>query len=783
MVPDGLKAQHPAPRTLSPHAPISSKRLMSTEKRTFLFFLLSFLILMGSQPLLQWLGLVPPPPARVALDEDPNASAEAEAEATAPAESGRVSAFAGEPHEVQAFAPEEATEPEVARLQVQIAPEPVDQVQAPEVEPVDTRLLSLGAASPTADPVEDYRLRLDLVQRGAGVLGITLAQHAAETIAGQPRETRLQLLQAADAPAEIPPPFAVDLIIPDPEGDPERARELPLNDRLWEVVPDEQGRLVRPVPALKDAGLLEGQAIEFQTTVPELGVTVQKTFTLRKGRDAAELDLAFASDLPITLAYRLQGPHGLPIEGEWYTTNYREVFFGKVSGQATEIETHQASEVVKKERAGDPIRITTLPLKYAGVENQYFAVFFEPIPIAYDPATRIDEKTVASTVLVPSEEPKADVSVAMTSLPITLAPDQDVRQSFLVYAGPKTEESLVPFGAGDLATYRKGWNIWVIGPASTFMARYVITPLLDNIYALTVVIAGLFGFARGNYGIAIILLTITVRMMLFPLSRRQAYSAKKMQDLQPQMAALREKYKDDKEKIGRETMALYRKHGVNPMGGCLLALIQMPIFFGLWQALNNSVALRGAPFLWIDNLSAPDQLFAFPGELPFLGRYFNILPFLVVSLMLVHMKLFSPPATSPEQEMSQKMMKYMMVVMAFFFYRVPSGLCLYFVTSSSWAIAERLLLPKELRSFGGLPSAKTKADEEPARAAAAGRSNSSASKPVGGWRDRLREKLEEVMEEAAKDRTHRNIDRGGNKSSRKPPPPRPRPRPRHGKRR
>ncbi len=755
---------------------------MSKEKRTVLFFILSFLILIGSQPLLQMLGLVPPPPAVEESEEAP-----ADQVAFDPA---HVPAFAGEPDGVLAFAPEGPSEPaiapveEVAKAKVSDEVKPVAE-KPPQVDRVAAGLLVLGEADPKAKPDQGYRMRVDLAQRGAGVIGITLAEHAAEPVQGQPRDTRLQLLQAAEAPIGVPPPFALSLILPDPEGDPEKTREFPLDDQLWEVVPDDQGALVRPVPADPKDGLLEGQAIAFRTSIPELGVTVTKTYTLRKGRDAFRLGLSFVSDTPRELSYRLQGPHGLPIEGEWYTSNFREVFFGKVNGQATEIETHQATEIVKKEREGDPIRITTLPLKYTGVENQYFAVFFEPDPLPRNPDQRVDERTVATAIEVPpKEEQKADVSVAMFARPFTVSPNGAVSQSFRVFAGPKTEDALRPYEAEDLATYRKGWNIWVIGPASSFMARYVITPLLDKIYGLTSVVAHILGFERGSFGIAIILLTITVRLALFPLSRKQASSAKKMQDLQPQLTALREKYKDDKEKIGRETMDLYRQHGVNPMGGCLLALIQMPIFFGLWQALNNTVALRGARFLWIDNLAAPDQLFAFPTELPFLGPYFNLLPFLVVGLMLVHMKLFSPPATTPEQEMSQKMMKYMMVVMAFFFYRVPSGLGIYFITSSSWAIAERLLLPKELRTYRPAPSPKS--DEGGGKGGPGGKpapppggkpapASTGTGNGKGNWRDRLREKLDEVMEEASKDRTHRNVERDKDRKGR--------PRPRPGKRR
>ena len=183
---------------------------------------------------------------------------------------------------------------------------------------------------------------------------------------------------------------------------------------------------------------------------------------------------------------------------------------------------------------------------------------------------------------------------------------------------------------------------------------------------------------------------------MFPIGRKQALAAQKMQQLQPHLKELQEKYKDDKERLTKETFALYKKHGVNPVAGCLPALIQLPIFVGLWQASNTSFPLRHAPFLWIRDLAAPDMLFRFPfaSEVPFLGHWFNVLPFVVVGLMLVQTKLFAPPATTPEAEMQQKMMKYMMIFMGFMFYKVPSGLGIYFITSSLWAIGERLLLPK-----------------------------------------------------------------------------------------
>ncbi len=323
-----------------------------------------------------------------------------------------------------------------------------------------------------------------------------------------------------------------------------------------------------------------------------------------------------------------------------------------------------------------------------------------------------------------------------------------------MFAGPKTTDALTPYGATELASYRKSGRFGI--PYAPEVAS-VISPLLDHIYGLTARVARVFGGKSGNYGIAIILLTLLVRMVMFPLGRKQAMAAKKMQDLQPLLKEIQEKYKDDKEKQTRETMALYKKHGVNPLGGCLPALIQLPIFVGLWQALNTSVHLRHATFLYIHDLAAPDMLFRFPYnvEIPWLGHYFNLLPFLVVALMLVQTKLFSPPATTPEAETQQKMMKYMMIFMAFMFYKVPSGLGIYFITSSLWQIGERLLLPKVTHPI--TPPKDVDDEGNPPGGGKGGPDGDGApSKPPG----KLAQFWEKVKEEAAKDPTIRNMGPG-----------------------
>jgi YidC/Oxa1 family membrane protein insertase len=216
-----------------------------------------------------------------------------------------------------------------------------------------------------------------------------------------------------------------------------------------------------------------------------------------------------------------------------------------------------------------------------------------------------------------------------------------------------------------------------------------------------------------NYGIAIICLTVLVRGCMFPLSRKQALNMAKMQELQPEMKRLQEKYKKDLQKRSQAQQELFRKNNYNPMGGCLLMFIQLPIFVGLYRGLMIDIELRDAPVFghairWCSNLAAPDMLFDWSGFMPEfitkgigilgLGPYLNVLPLITVGLFIVQQKMFMPPPVDEQAALQQKIMHYMMIFMGLMFYKVASGLCLYFIASSIWGIAERKLLPKTIKS-------------------------------------------------------------------------------------
>ena len=185
------------------------------------------------------------------------------------------------------------------------------------------------------------------------------------------------------------------------------------------------------------------------------------------------------------------------------------------------------------------------------------------------------------------------------------------------------------------------------------------------------------------WGICIILTAIIVYTVMYPLSINGMKSMKKIQSLQPEIAKIREQNKNNPQKLQKETMELYKKHRVNPFGGCLPLLLQMPFFIGVYQVLWRSVAFKNSKFLWIKDLSQPDQLFTFPSPLPLIGEHFNILPILMIIIMVMQQKFSAKNmvAADPAQESSQKMMMFLFPLMiGFVFYNIASGLALYFTT-------------------------------------------------------------------------------------------------------
>jgi YidC/Oxa1 family membrane protein insertase len=193
-----------------------------------------------------------------------------------------------------------------------------------------------------------------------------------------------------------------------------------------------------------------------------------------------------------------------------------------------------------------------------------------------------------------------------------------------------------------------------------------------------------------NYGIDIILLTILIKIIFYPLTLKSYKSMKEMQKLQPQIAKLREKYKDDKTKLNSEMMGIYKRKGINPLGGCLPMVIQIPVFFALYKVLIGAIELRQAPFmLWINDLASPEDLFTF--TVAGFTVPIRILPLIMGATQVLQQKM-TPTTADPMQE---KMMLFMPIVFTFLFWGFPSGLVLYWLVNNVISIAQQMYINKK----------------------------------------------------------------------------------------
>jgi YidC/Oxa1 family membrane protein insertase len=256
---------------------------------------------------------------------------------------------------------------------------------------------------------------------------------------------------------------------------------------------------------------------------------------------------------------------------------------------------------------------------------------------------------------------------------VALLPGTRVAREYRIYAGPKEPQRLAAVGVQLERSIQHGYA-WVAPLTRAF------SWLLDACYRVI-----------PNYGVAIILLTVLVRLVTAPLAAKQMRSMKRLGELQPKMRELQERFRDDRQRQSQEMMKLYKETGVNPLGGCLPMVLQIPVFIGLYYALQSSIALRQAPFvLWIDDLSRPETLFTLPG----LGVPVRLLPILMCASMVAQQKMTPSTSMDPAQ---QRMMLIMMPLMfGFLFYTFPSGLVLYWLVSNLLAIAQQMLINRRL---------------------------------------------------------------------------------------
>lgn len=315
-------------------------------------------------------------------------------------------------------------------------------------------------------------------------------------------------------------------------------------------------------------------------------------------------------------------------------------------------------------------------IAWAAVADQYFTTLITPQVTAQDPAGQAKQRGAsvwAKPFVIQDDVWKATgrstegntavrrgIYGALGMPAFALEPGQSLTQSFRIYAGPREygRLRLFPNEEADVLGFSDVGGLFAfLGPFIGLFSKLLLFSL-NSLHAWV-----------GSYAVAIIILTLIIKALLWPMQTKANRSMKRMQLLQPKMTEIREKYKDDPARMNTEVMKLYKDYGVNPLGGCLPALLQMPIFFGFYNMLGKAVELRNSKFLWVHDLSLPDTIFQLPG----FGFPVNVLPLCMAATMFWQMSA-SPKSGDPTQ---QKMLMFMPLIFVMFCYNYASALALY----------------------------------------------------------------------------------------------------------
>jgi YidC/Oxa1 family membrane protein insertase len=320
---------------------------------------------------------------------------------------------------------------------------------------------------------------------------------------------------------------------------------------------------------------------------------------------------------------------------------------------------------------------------WAAVHNQFFTLAVMPETSTNRAAPAPAREVVVRRVELPrpaageghpavsAKPPQEGYEAALVYPAQTLAPGQSLQRQIYLFAGPKEYQTLARIGG------RFNNNIDLVMGYSGFFGFFA--------KALLLTMNWIHNAVGISYGWAIIVITVIIKVVFWPLTQASTRSMKRMQALQPQMNAIKEKYKDDPVKANKKTMEFMKENKVSPLGGCLPMLLQIPVFFGFYRMIQSAIELRGASFLWVKDLSKPDTLFLVPGTtLPF-----NLLPLIMGVTMLWQARLTPPsPGMDP---MQQKMMRYMPLMFLFILYNFSAGLALYWTVQNLLTIAQTKL--------------------------------------------------------------------------------------------
>ncbi len=380
----------------------------------------------------------------------------------------------------------------------------------------------------------------------------------------------------------------------------------------------------------------EARRLVFSQTYPGV-LKVEKVFTFHADKYSFELEV------------RVQNLGGAPLNQYGGLTWYQYVdpaapvdsygHDGPVTYIGKEIDRPEVGKMEADKTLGPNV-------SWGGFESKYFIASLIP-------------QNPSLTSLRMTKDAGNLIAVGLKGPKNVIPPGQVGLFNYSLYLGPKDYSLLKAQNLGlENAIDFGDWLKWLAIP-------------------LLVVLKFLYGYVH-NYGIAIIILTILIKLIFWPLGNKSYKSMKEMQKLQPLMLSLREKYKDDKARLSQETMALYKAHKVNPMGGCLPMIVQIPVFFGLYKALLYAIELRHSPFFWwIQDLSAKDPYY--------------ITPIVMGATMFIQQKM-TPTGADP---MQAKIMLFMPIIFTFMFLNFPSGLVIYWLFNNIISIGQQVYINKQ----------------------------------------------------------------------------------------
>jgi YidC/Oxa1 family membrane protein insertase len=416
--------------------------------------------------------------------------------------------------------------------------------------------------------------------------------------------------------------------------------------RSGEIIDDSDLSYDTDAPAKIQAAAGAGAAVSFSAKAAD-GTTITKTFTFKPSSYVFSMDVAATGGPPLTqLGVSMSQP--LTAHGGYYDIPELQADVGD------KLITHneKSMKTLKPEDA-----TVAGPITYAGFGDQYFLAVFLPV----DP--KIGQLAMAYT---------DDEAIARILF------DGATRTHNEIYMGPKLLEALEAVNPALHKAIDFGW-----------------AGILAIIFLRTL---KLFHYIAPNYGVDIILLTVSIRVALLPMSIKSQRSMMKMQRLQPQIQRLRDKLKDNNEQLQKEMVDLYKRNHVNPLGGCAPMALQLPIFIGMYEALRNSVELRHAPFLgWINDLSTPDCLhISWMPQLPL--THCHGLPVLVLLMGLTSFlqQYMTPTTPDPNQ---QRMMMLTPLIFTIMLINFPAGLALYYFSSNLLGVIQQYVLNREFQQY------------------------------------------------------------------------------------